>query len=178
MQWYYTIVYRVKKKQGIGGELDEGKTRRQYGCVLQLDLNNNKIRMITLGLHNKHYSFNDGILLQKSYVNANELHIFVKDKSKMKDYWHEFISSQASAEFVGRLIQPSPGTLGHEVPNQSTRANSVTNVLDPNFHSINNLNNTSNDSNDGGRQNQNNKNSINGKRQPPRLLADNNFLMI
>ena len=87
MVLHYSV--QNKTQQGIGGELDECITSGEYGRVLQLDLNN-KIRMVTLGLHNNPYSFNDVILLQKSYVNANQLHIFVK--SKMKDYWREFIS--------------------------------------------------------------------------------------
>ena len=124
------------------GSYDECITWRQYTRVIYLDLNNNTIQMITLGLHSKDYSFNDVMLLEKSYVNESQLHIPVKEKSKMKDYWYEFRSLQTVAEFVRSLIQELPGTLRHRMSNQSSRANSDTSVPDANFNPNNNLNNS------------------------------------
>merc|ERR1712228_218171 len=85
-------------------------TWRQHRRCIYLDLEKKIVRMMTLGLHIKDYSFADILLLEKSYLNAAQLRISCKQKSKMKEYWYEFVSPQARAEFVGRLYRALPST--------------------------------------------------------------------
>merc|ERR1711920_861291 len=65
---------------------------------------------VNIEMHIKDYNFADVLLLEKSYINVNQLHMTCKHKQKIKEYWYEFVSPQARAEFVGRLLRALPGT--------------------------------------------------------------------
>lgn len=88
-------------------------TWRQHRRVLYLDLEGKKVRMLTIGLHIKDFRFEDIILLEKSYINVNQLHMQCKGKKngRAKEYWYEFVSAEARAEFVGKLLGALPGTM-------------------------------------------------------------------
>ena len=100
------------KSNNRGGGKNSGQpiTWRQHRRCIYLDLEKKVVRMLTLGMHIKDYKFEDVLLMEKSYVNANQLHISCRHQQKVKEYWFEFVSPQSRAEFVGRLLHSLPGT--------------------------------------------------------------------
>ena len=107
----YSVLRLIRSQARVrGAGVNQQVTWRQHRRCIYLDLEKRIVRMLTLGMHIKDYKFEDILLLEKSYINANQLHMTCKHKQKVKEYWYEFVSPQARAEFVGRLLRALPGT--------------------------------------------------------------------
>ena len=106
----YSVLRLIRSQARVRGAVNQQVTWRQHRRCMYLDLEKRIIRMLTIGMHIKDYKFEDVLLLEKSYINVNQLHITCKHQQKIKEYWYEFVSPQSRAEFVGRLLRALPGT--------------------------------------------------------------------